>query len=93
MRDRKIKTRYSKKPPSRLATKILYPTSTKVVNIRRNYNADNLVDVFKNDEENEEYEETEENEAEGTIFRSSQDTNDDTAAALQDLLHGTYIRW
>ena len=42
----KIKTRYSKKPPSRLATKILYPTSTKVVNIRRNYNADNLEDVF-----------------------------------------------
>ena len=48
----KIKTRYSKKPPSRLATKILYPTSTKVVNIRRNYNADNLIDVFNNDEKN-----------------------------------------
>ena len=47
----KIKTRYSKKPPSRLATSILYPTSSKVVNIRRNYNTDDtLVDALKNNE-------------------------------------------
>ena len=45
----KIKTRYSKKPPSRLATSILYPTSTKVINIRRNFETDSLVDVLKKD--------------------------------------------
>jgi hypothetical protein len=45
----KIKTRYSKKPPSRLATSILYPTSTKVINIRRNFETDSLVDVLQKD--------------------------------------------
>ena len=46
----KTKTHYAKSPPSQLATSILYPTTSKVITLRRNSNNGILEDVLTHDD-------------------------------------------